>query len=178
MGIEAVRSSTPAACRDNIKKCIKIIMNDTEQATQDFIKKFRNEFSSLPFEDVAFPRGCKLSHDGGMGKVPYKLGEKALPIHVRAALLYNDLLKKKKLDQRFPMIQDGDKIKFCYMRLPNPIRENVFACPGTLPRQLGMDQYIDYDTQYDKAFVEPLKTILDAIGWQVEKTASLEDFFA
>jgi DNA polymerase elongation subunit (family B) len=177
MGIEAVRSSTPAACRANIKKCINVIMNETEEATQEFIQKFRNEFSTLPFEDVAFPRGCKLTHDGGMGKIPYKLGEKALPIHVRAALLYNDLLKKKKLDQRFPLIQDGDKIKFCYMKMPNPIRENVFACPGTLPRQLGMDQYIDYDTQYDKAFVEPIKTILDAIGWHVEKQSSLEEFF-
>jgi len=88
------------------------------------------------------------------------------------------MLKDKKLDQRFPTVQDGDKIKFCYMKTPNPVRENVFACPSTLPRQLGMDQYIDYDTQYEKAFVDPIRTILDAIGWRIEKQASLEDFFA
>jgi DNA polymerase elongation subunit (family B) len=181
MGIEAVRSSTPAACRENIKKCIKVIMNETEQATMDFIQKFRTEFSKLQFEDVAFPRGVKLSYTVKEGESIYNrnyvLGQKSLPIHVRAALLYNDMLKKGKLDQRFPLIQDGDKIKFCYMKVPNPVRENVFACSGALPKQLGMDKYIDYDTQYDKAFVEPIKTILDAIGWQVEKKASLEDFF-
>ena len=182
MGIEAVRSSTPQACRENIKKCIKVIMNETEDATIEFIQKFRKEFSKLEFEDVAFPRGVKLSHDVKDGEFTtrkmYALGDKALPIHVRAALLYNDMLNKKKLNQRFPIIQDGDKIKFCYMRQPNPVRENVFACPSALPRQLGMHEYIDYDTQYEKSFVEPIKTILDAIGWQVEKKASLEEFFA
>jgi hypothetical protein len=175
MGIEAVRSSTPAACRDNIKKCIKVIMNETEDATIEFIQKFRQEFGRLPFEDVAFPRGCKsLAEYSDLNSI-YR---KATPIHVRGALLYNNFLKQKKLEQRFPLIQEGDKIKFCYMKLPNPIRENVFACPSTLPRQLGLDQYIDYDMQYDKSFVEPLRTILDAIGWRIEKTASLEDFFA
>jgi DNA polymerase elongation subunit (family B) len=173
-GIEAVRSSTPSSCRDNIKKCINIIMNKTESDTIEFIETFRQEFSKLPFEDIAFPRGCKgLSEYADRNSV-YK---KATPIHVRAALLYNQMLKNKKMDSRFPLVQDGDKIKFCYMKLPNPTRENVFACVGTLPRQLGMEQYIDYDTQYTKAFIEPIKTILDAIGWQVEKRATLEDFF-
>jgi DNA polymerase elongation subunit (family B) len=174
MGIEAVRSSTPAACRSSIKKAINIIMNSTEDETIEFIQKFRIEFGQLPFEDVAFPRGCKgLSEYSDLNSI-YRKGT---PIHVRGALLYNHMLKQKKLNQRFPIINEGDKIKFCYMKLPNPTRENVFACPGTLPRQLGMDQYIDYDTQYEKSFVEPLKTILDAIGWRVEKKASLEGFF-
>jgi len=174
MGIEAVRSSTPAACRSSIKKAINIIMNSTEDETIEFIQKFRIEFGQLPFEDVAFPRGCKgLSEYSDLNSI-YRKGT---PIHVRGALLYNNMLKQKKLDQRFPIINEGDKIKFCYMKLPNPTRENVFACPGTLPRQLGMDQYIDYDTQYEKSFVEPIKTILDAIGWRVEKKASLESFF-
>jgi len=175
MGIEAVRSSTPASCRDNIKKCIKIIMNETEEETIKFIERFRGEFKQLPFEEVAFPRGCKGLSDYSDLNTIYK---KATPIHVRGALLYNWMLKQKKLNTRFQSIQEGDKIKFCYMKLPNPTRENVFACPGTLPRQLGMDQYIDYDTQYEKAFVEPIKTILDAIGWQVEKKASLDSFFS
>lgn len=188
MGIEAVRSSTPQACRNNIKKCINVIMTEDEDSTIKFIQKFHKEFEQLPFEDVAFPRGVKLTHEVDTGKkdikgnpvfekVRYSLGDKGLPIHVRASLLYNDILKQKKLDQRYQPIQDGDKIKFCYMRLPNPLKENVLACPGTLPRQLGLDQYIDYDLQFEKSFVEPIKTILDCIGWRVEKKATLEDFF-
>ena len=175
MGIEAVRSSTPAACRANIKKAIGIIINEDEDAIIKFIEKFRMEFSKLPFEDVAFPRGCK-----GLTEYadPNSIYRKATPIQVRGALVYNHLLKQKKLDQRYQLIQEGDKIKFCYMKVPNPVRENVLACPGNLPKQLGMDQYIDYNTQYDKAFVEPIKTILDAIGWRVEKKSSLESFFS
>jgi DNA polymerase elongation subunit (family B) len=175
MGIEAVRSSTPAACRTNIKKAINIIMNQTEDDLIEFVQKFRKEFSVLPFEEVAFPRGCK-------GLSEYKdlntIYRKATPIHVRGALLYNHMLKQKKLDQRFPLINEGDKIKFCYMKTPNPVRENVFACPNTLPRQLGMEQYIDYDMQYQKAFLDPLDTIMNAISWRLEKVATLEDFFA
>lgn len=179
MGIEAVRSSTPQACRTNIKKCIAVIMNETEDATIAYIQKFRKEFETLPFEDVAFPRGCKNLNDYRDPNQIYKKGAGvSTPIHVRGALLYNWLLKQKKLDQRYPLIQDGDKIKFCYMKLPNPLRENVFACPGNLPRQLGLDQYIDYDTQFEKSFVEPIKTILDSIGWRIEKKASLDDFFS
>jgi len=174
MGIEAVRSSTPQACRNNIKKAIAVIMNEDEDAIIKFIENFRLEFAKLPFEDVAFPRGCKGLIEYADPNTIYR---KATPIQVRGALVYNHLLKKMKLDQRYQLIQEGDKIKFCYMKQPNPVRENVFACPSTLPKQLDLDQYIDYDTQYNKSFVEPIKTILDAIGWRVEKKASLEDFF-
>ena len=98
-------------------------------------------------------------------------------MHVRAALVYNNLLKKENLGNRYPFIQDGDKIKFCYMTLPNPFRENVIACHHNLPRQLDLDKYIDYELQFSKAFVEPIKTILDAIGWQVEKRNTLDQFW-
>lgn len=175
MGLEAVRSSTPAVCRENIKKCIKVIVEKDEDATIQFIQEFKKEFCQLPFEDVAFPRGVKgMSNYSDLNTI-YR---KATPIHVRGALLYNHVIKQRKLDQRFPSIQEGDKIKFCYLKMPNPIRENVFACPNTLPRQLGLDQYIDYTTQYEKTFIEPIRTILDAIGWQVEKKATLEAFWS
>jgi DNA polymerase elongation subunit (family B) len=174
-GIEAVRSSTPQACRKNIKKAINLIMTKDENTVIEFIQSFKKEFMTLPFEDVAFPRGCKGISEYSDSKTIYK---KATPIQVRGALLYNNLLKQKKLDSRFQLVQESDKIKFCYLKMPNPLRENVISCPGNLPRQLGLDQYIDYDMQYDKAFVEPLRTILDAIGWKVEKQSSLDSFWS
>jgi DNA polymerase elongation subunit (family B) len=173
-GIEAVRSSTPKACRDNIKKCLNLIMTKDEDTVISFIEKFKYEFRQLPFEEVAFPRGVKHPQKYQSKTETYI---KATPIHVRGALLYNKLIKDSKLESRYPLIKNGDKIKFCYMKMPNPLKENVIACPGDLPRQFGLDRYIDYDLQYEKAFVEPLKTILDAIGWQVEKTSNLESFF-
>jgi DNA polymerase elongation subunit (family B) len=169
-GIEAVRSSTPAACRDSIKKCLKVILEKDEDSVIQFIEDFRRKFVELPFDQVAFPRGCS-------GMKEYKLGDKGIPIHVRAALLFNKTVKDKKLENRYELIKDGDKIKFCYMKMPNPVKENVFACPTNMPPEFGLDKYIDYDMQYEKAFVDPIKTILDAIGWKVAKRGSLEDFF-
>ena len=169
-GIEAVRSSTPAACRDSIKKCLKVILEKDEDSVIQFIEDFRREFIMLPFDQVAFPRGCR-------GMKEYRLGDKGIPIHVRAALLFNKTVKDKKLENRYELIKDGDKIKFCYMKMPNPVRENVFACPTDMPPEFGLEKYIDYDMQYEKAFVDPIKTILDAIGWNVTKHGSLEDFF-
>jgi DNA polymerase elongation subunit (family B) len=174
-GIEAVRSSTPQSCRSNIRKAINLIMNGSEDDVIDFISQFRIEFSAMSFEEVASPRGCKNMGEYSDANTIYR---KATPIHVRGALLYNNFLKQKKLDNRYPLINDGDKIKYCYMKMPNPLRENVFAVPGTLPRQLALEKYIDYNLQYDKVFVEPLKTILDAIGWRVEKKATLESFWS
>jgi hypothetical protein len=152
-----------------------MIMTETEDDVINFIQEFRVEFSKLPFEDVAFPRGCRSLAEYSDRDTVYR---KATPIHVRGALTYNHLLKQRKLDQRFPLINEGDKIKFCYMKVPNPTRENVFAVPNALPPQLALDQFIDYDMQFDKAFVEPIKTILDAIGWRVEKKANLDSFWS
>jgi DNA polymerase elongation subunit (family B) len=174
MGIEAVRSSTPMACRTNIKKAMEVIMTKTEDDMIKFIENFRQEFKKMSFEDVAFPRGCKNLSKWTDARDIYKSGT---PMHVRAALTYNNLLKKEKLQTRYPLIQDGDKIKFCYMKLPNPFRENVIACQNNLPKQLDLDKYIDYDLQYTKSFVEPIKIILDAIGWQVEKVNTLDQFW-
>lgn len=178
-GIEAVRSSTPAACRESIKKCLKVILEKDEDSVIKFIHDFKQEFIELPFDQVAFPRGIKLSYfDNTSGKVTqYALGDKSLPIHVRAGLLYNKVIRDKKLENRYEMIKDGDKIKFCYMKVPNPVRENVFACPTSLPPEFGLERYIDYDMQYEKSFVEPIKAILDAIGWRVEKKSSLDSFW-
>lgn len=174
VGIEAVRSSTPQACRENIKKCIKIIIEKSERDVVEFIDEFRKKFYKLPYEEVAFPRGCK-----GLGEYGDRDGiyRKGTPIQVRGALLYNHFIKQKKLNNRYELIKEGDKIKFCYMKLPNPIRENVIATLGALPPELGLETYIDYELQYAKTFVDPLKTILDAIGWQTEKKASIEGFF-
>ena len=173
-GIEAVRSSTPAACRDNIKKCLDVIINGTEQQVIDFIANFRAEFKQLPFEDIASPRSVK---DLKKYTDRQSIYTKGTPIHVKGALLYNYLLTIKDLGNKYQKISDGDKIKYCYLKSPNPIKSNVIAVQSVLPKGLGLDNYIDYDTQFEKAFLEPIKTVLDTIGWQTEKRSTLEDFF-
>ena len=174
MGIEAVKSSTPAPCRQKIKDALNVIMNEDEESAQKFIADFREEFTSLPIEDISFPRGCnnlnKWSH-------PATVYTKGTPIHVRGALLYNFHVKKNKLTHKYPLIQDGEKIKFVYLKTPNRINENVVSFFQTFPKELGLDKQVDYDLQFEKSFLDPLKVIMDTIGWKPEKVASLEFLF-
>lgn len=175
MGIEAIRTSTPGIVRAAIKQALNVIMNENETALQAYIADFRDDFCKRAFEEVAFPRGVSdLAKYADKSSI-YKKG---CPIAVRGALVYNHNLRIMKLDRKYEPIDSGSKIKFAYMRTPNPLHTMVLSCAGTLPKEFGMDIYIDYDTQFDKSFLEPIKTITTAIGWEVEKRASLEDFFA
>ena len=174
MGIEAIKSSTPAVVRDKFKEIFHVLINGTESDTQSFIKKFRQHFYSLPPEQVSFPRGVSEITKWSDNKNIYKKGT---PIHVRGSLLYNAAIKGASLDKRYGLIQNGEKIKFCYLRLPNPIKENVISFPDYLPNEISLHKYIDYEKQFDKTFIDPLTPILDAIGWTVEDQVSLEDFF-
>jgi DNA polymerase elongation subunit (family B) len=70
-----------------------------------------------------------------------------------------------------------DKVKWAYLKVPNPIQQEVIAAPAVLPREFGLDKYIDYDLMFEKTFLEPVKSILDVIGWEVEKTSTLAAFF-
>ena len=174
MGIEAVKSSTPAPCRTMIKDALKLMMNGTEDEVIDFIDESRKKFINLPPEDIAFPRTVS---DVQKYKAHSTIYAKGTPIHVRGSLLFNHYIKERKLDNKYSLINNGEKIKFCYLKKANPIRENVISFISDFPMELGLDKYIDYELQFEKAFLEPVKVILDAIGWNVEKTVNLELFF-
>ena len=174
MGIEAVKSSTPAPCRKMIKDGLKLMMSGTEDDVIDFIDKSRIEFKSLPPENIAFPRSVSNVEKY---KSYSNIYSKGTPIHCRGALLFNYYVKKNKLENKYSLINNGEKIKFLYLKKPNTIHENVISFIQDFPHEFGIDKYIDYDLQFEKAFLEPLKTVLDAIGWSCEKTANLELFF-
>ena len=175
MGIEAVKSSTPAPCRKAIKDALKVMMSGTEDEMIDFIDQFRKKFRSLPPEEISFPRTVS-------DVVKYKgrnaIYEKGTPIHARGSLLFNHHVKRLGLEGKYSLIGNGEKVKFCYLRSPNPIHENVMSFIQDFPREIGIEKYIDYDLQFEKSFLDPLKIILDVIQWNVEKTASLESFFS
>ena len=177
MGVDAVRSSTPQVCRDKFKKIFKVIIDEGETATQRFIADFKKEWKQLPPESVSFPRGCNIVKNGITWADPKTIYRKACPIHVRGALLYNHHVKQKGLDKKYELVNNGEKIKFCYLKTPNPIKENVIGYTNDLPKELDLHRFIDYNKQYEKAFVEPIKHLLDALEWEVEPTATLEDFF-
>jgi DNA polymerase elongation subunit (family B) len=173
-GIEAIKSSTPAPCRKMFKEVLSLMMSGTEEDVIKFIDKCRDDFRKLSPEEVSFPRSVS---DVLKNRCSSNIYSKGTPIHVRGALLFNHYIKEKKLDKKYSVIQNGEKIKFCYLKTPNHIRENVISFIQDFPKELGLNQYVDYDTQFDKGFLEPLKVILNAIGWKSEKVTTLDSFF-
>ena len=178
MGIEAVKSSTPAPCREKIKEALKIIMDGDEKMLNTFIQEFRKEFMKLSPEEIAFPRSCN-----GVEKFT---GESSLfasgaPMHVKGAILYNHLIRKNKLSGKFPFIQEGDKVRFVNMKQPNIYQSSAFSFITSFPKELDIRDRIDYDVQFTKSFVEPLKFITEKMSWLIDNSygtqGTLEDFF-
>lgn len=173
MGIETAKSSTPNIVRGSLEKAIKILLNGTEKDLQEFVKKFKSEFFSASVQDIAFPRGVSdmdkwMTSDGSMAK--------GVPIHARGSIVYNRLLKNIHSGE-FAPIKNGDKIKFIYLKVPNPTQSHVIAFLDTLPPAFNLDKYIDKDTQFDKTFLEPLKSLACIANMNAEKTNSLDLFF-
>ena len=174
MGIEAVKSSTPQVCRGKIKEAITTIMSKEQTDLHKLIADFRKEFFKLPAEAIAFPRSCNNLRK-------YKSGSdifiKGTPIHVKGALIYNHKIEEMKLHNKYPLIQEGDKIKFIKLKQANPFKFDVISYISTLPNEFKLQPYIDYEVQFEKTFLDPMRFILDAVGWKPEPVASLESFF-
>ena len=173
-GIEAIKSSTPAPCRKMLKDSFKILMSGTEDDLIDYIDRCREEFKRLPPEQIAFPKSASDVRKYSSSSNIYAF---KTPFHIRGALLFNHYIKEKNLTKKYSLINNGEKIKYVYLKMPNIIRENVIAFIQDFPKELGLDKYIDYDLQFEKSFIDPLKSVLDSIGWNIEKTVNLELFF-
>ena len=173
-GIEAIKSSTPAPCRQAMKDLFKIILNEDENTTQKFIKSFQTQFNSLPAEDIAFPRSVSSVKNYHDNKLIYKKGT---PINSRAALLYNHYLHKYDLLDKYQELNDGDRMKYIYLKPRNPIGEDVIGFSDVLPKEFDLHKYIDLDKQFEKTFLDPIVLVLDAIGWKAVEEATLDDFF-
>ena len=174
MGLEMVKSSTPSVIREKMKKVLNLMMMGTEEDVHAFIDDFKSQFMKLPPEDISSPRGCNGIAQYSDSVTLYKKGT---PIHVKGAILYNFHVKRLGLENKYPMIQEGEKLKFAYLKMPNPVKDTVISFPQRLPKELDLQEFIDYDMQFDKAFLEPIRVVLDCMGWKTEKQNSIEDFF-
>jgi len=173
MGLEMVKSSTPAVIRKKLKDSISVILAGDEKILHKYVTDFRKEFDKMPVEDIAFPRGVNgLKQYAGS-----PVYGKGTPIHVRGSLLFNHHLKRLKLEKKYPLIKEAEKIRFVYVKKPNPFNEDVIAFLQELPPEFGLHGFIDYDTQFQKTFADALQSVIDPLGWKVEQHASLEDFF-
>lgn len=174
-GLESVRSSTPEVCRDKLKASFKVLMNEGEEAMQAFIEDFRQTFYSLTPEDIGRNSGTQ---EIDKYRDPTMLYRKGCPMHVRGCILYNHHVKENNLGKTYAPIAGGDKIKYVYLKTPNPIRENIISFPGQrLPPEFALGPYIDYEKQFEKVFLSPLEAILEAVGWSAVKVNTIDSFF-
>lgn len=174
MGIEAIKSSTPAICRQALRDMFTTIITKDEATVQSEIAQFKTLFNGSLAEEVSFPRGI---HELDKWADKRTIYTKGTPIHVRGSLVHNNVIKEKRLNKKYNMIESGDKVKFTYLKMPNPIKSNVISFVDYLPRELNLNSYVDYNTQFEKTFVSVIKPILTSIGWEIEKTISLDNFF-
>ena len=174
MGLEIVRSSTPAPVREWLKEAVSLCLNQDEKDLQNYVEETWQKFKELPPEDIAFPRGCNNIDRYVSRETVYTKGT---PMHVRGALVYNHLVRTQKLENKYQIIQDGDKIKFIYLKEPNHVKENTVAMNGQMPKEFDLHRYIDFDTQFQKAFLDPLNTIVESLNWNTRPIATLEGLF-
>ena len=174
MGLEVVKSSTPEVIRNSLKESVSLILNKTEEEIQDYVLDIKSEFKKYSIEQIAFPRSVNGIEKYSDNKTLYASG---CPIHTKGSILYNNKLNELKLQNKYEKIYEGDSIKFCYLKTPNPLKDSVIAFPAELPKEFGLHDFVDYDKQYEKTFLDPLVSILDAIGWSYEKKYSIDDFF-
>jgi len=174
MGLEIVRSSTPEPVRKALKAAVNLALTKTEAHIQKYIRDFEEEYKTLKAENIAFPRSVNGVEKYSDKSSIYRQGT---PMHVRGALLYNYYLKDKKLDKKYELIKEGDKIKFLYLKEPNTIGENCIAFISSIPEEFQLTKYVDYNIMFEKSFLEPLTTILNGIGWSAKPIATLEGLF-
>ena len=174
MGLEMVKSSTPMVVRDKMYELVELIVSTDEEIVQKFIADFKQEFLKLPPEDISFPRGLNGLNEYSDAKTIYKKGT---PIHVKGAILYNHYLKEYNITNKYPLLKEGEKLKFTYLKVPNPFKDTVISFPTRLPKEFELQNYVDYETQFEKTFIDPVQIILTSIGWNTEKKSTLEDFF-
>jgi hypothetical protein len=175
MGLESVKSSTPAPCREKLKEAIRIIMGGDEEMLNTFIQDFREEFMTLPPEEIAYPRSCNgLKKFRGTDRL-FALGA---PKHVKGAILYNHLVDENKLGNKYVSIQEGDKVKFVNLK-DNIYQASAFSFMTKIPPELEILSMVDYTSQYEDSFLAPLRVITDKMNWILknDEVGTLEDFF-
>lgn len=178
-GIAAIKSSTPKAIRSKMKDLFMLILTGaSHDQIFGFVDEVKGIFYSLPAEKIAFPRGV---NDIEKWEVPSATGfefSKGTPIQVKSAMLYNFLIKDRGLANTLPRIHSGDKIKFVYLKVPNPVRSEVIGFLNRLPGEFGLSQYIDYQKMFEKTFLDTVDPIFEKIGLGKYKGSSASDLFS
>jgi DNA polymerase elongation subunit (family B) len=187
-GLDIVRSSFPPAFRDFMTKVLKAILAKVpKEKIDEFILNFKNNLKDEELDKIALPTGVKgitkyidKSKSGFQSKTMFTSMKKGAPVHTKASVIYNDLLRHFKVTNHEP-ISNGNKVRWVYLK-QNPYNIDGLAYKGyDDPKQIidFINQYIDRDKLFDKALSKKIKMFYDAMSWDmpVEKKNTIEKFF-
>jgi len=171
-GLEPVKNSVPRVLRGMIKEAIKTILLKDEKDLQKYVSSAFDKFKEASYEEISTTRNTD-----SMSNYHFKDNQFSLktPIVVRGALMYNHMIDKLGLEGKYKKIQPGEKAKSCYLKMPNPINCNIISVPLEIPKEFGLDDFIDYRLQFEKNFIKPLTTITEVVKMNLEEVNSFDD---
>jgi len=182
MGLEVIKSSTPAGIKPYLENIIKIILNNDKSKLIEYMDEVRTKFYNMPPEDICIPKSVSyidkylnISDEVQYDEEGNKKRKLSMPINTRAAVNYNKLIKERKLDKKYTLIDEGSKMKYIFLNPQNPTGENVIGFINNLPKELEMEKYIDYDLQFEKVFIDNVRNIIDDLNWNLNTRYTIDD---
>lgn len=182
-GLDIKRSSFPKSFQKIMSNVlIDILKGKDELEITDMVMDFKNNLSKLSVVDIAKNSSVKnLSKYMGKRRKPFEI-QKGTPAHVKAAIIYNDLLQHYKSPYKYSPMRDGDKIKWVYLK-NNPMNIDGVALNGyNDPPEIEefIQSYIDYDRIFERELKNKLQDFYDAVGWGdiISEQRNAEKFFS
>ena len=171
MGLDLMKSNMTPMYRKFGEELLQQIMFGTDKKEIDKrILDFKKYVKDLPIEDIAKPTGVKqvasyIERKPGIGEIFSTLKLKC-PINTKAAVWYNDLLRFKKLDKKYPCFREGDKMKYIQLK-DNPFRIDVIGLTGNDPEFINefIDKYADREQGFESSLMNKLVGIYEDLGW-------------
>ena len=183
-GLDIIRSSFPPAFRDLMTSVLKYILNNQDkQIVDNTIIDFKVIMKQKSILDIALNTGVKglTKYTARRVKGKFTVLKKGTPVHVKAAIRYNDLVEYFKLSKTVEKIKNNDKIKWVYLK-SNPFNIQSLAIKGyDDPSEIleFIDKYIDYNKIFESQLNKKIKVFYQALKWTlpVDKKNTIERFF-
>lgn len=172
VGLEIKRSSTPGDVRKTLDGVLDLLFEGDNNKLIDYIEAYRKTHTTNSIDSISIPSGVS-----DIDK--YDQITKSVPMHVRASKVMNDLIKRMNKESDYPLVVNGDKVKYVFLKEPNIIKSDVIAFKD--PRMLEefkLMKYIDYNRLFERTFINPVETLTNAIGWKLDSgSAAMMDLF-
>ena len=157
-GIEIVSSTTPKSVKPTLRKVVDIMLeNMNVNEIRTLCCDFNKEFLKMNVHEIGIPTTMNKTSK-------YQDLPPGTHIHIRGSIVFNQFIKTRK--HITAGIQDGDKIKYVYLKEPNFLQSHVISFMDEFPEELL--RFVDYDKQFDVVFLTPTNNKLEKLGYEIK----------